>query len=195
MILANALALTRLALNLVSFAMAQPLQAMIDSVIDENGVQRSFAMVHSLFKEINTVVNITDATKFNNLYHAIMADHEHLHTLDILNDLRVGISEPVFQILNLYRAVEGIKQDISDQAKDSKKAWMIMREILNIGEEYLTYITDASKAPRHGRIISTEGKVTLEVARRAWVITNRYLEYISRGRKPLSITEFPLLQQ
>lgn len=48
-------------------------------------------------------------------------------------------------------------------------------------DTYLKYITDHSKAPRHGESSHTPGDITNEVVARSWSVMNRYLEYRKAG--------------
>jgi hypothetical protein len=193
MLLANALALVRVAVNLASFAVGHPMQVQLDTVIDETGNPSPLIVKHSILTGINTAVATDNAEAFNSLCHEIISGEP--YAFDVLNDLRISINEPVFSVIHLNRAIEGIKQDISGAAKDDKSAWETMRATLNIDENYLRHVTNLSKGARHARVDPIQGKDALEAVRRAWTITNRYLEYIKRKRTPLPLTEFPLLQE
>jgi hypothetical protein len=192
-IMTNALGLARIEVNLASFAAAQPMHAIFDTVIDENGTPNPFLIQHSAFRSINTAVPLNDPIAFNHLCHEIMRGTP--YAFDVLNDARIAINEPIFSVLHLNRALEGIKQDISGAIKNDKIAWQLMQEALNVDEKFLRQITDLSKGPRHARIDTIHGKDAMEAARRTWMIVNRYLEYINRKRASLSLMEFPLLQE
>jgi len=71
--------------------------------------------------------------------------------------------------------------------------WAKMRSALNLTEEYLKYITDLSKGPRHGERTRIEGESTTEITRRSWIIMNRFIEYRKRGNQDLPTSDFPLL--
>jgi hypothetical protein len=82
------------------------------------------------------------------------------------------------------------KPDSTDKA-----AWLQMQTVLHADKLYLQYITENSKASRHGKHNYITGEVVTKVVERSWIIMNRYLEYRKRGNKPLTAPEFPLLIQ
>ena len=65
-----------------------------------------------------------------------------------LNDLVSSIAAPQHAPVNCGRVVEAIRELMSPG--DRKGGWAVMRERLNLTQQYLTFITDQSKGPRHG---------------------------------------------
>jgi hypothetical protein len=111
-----------------------------------------------------------------------------------IRELMTAISLPHVSLVECARAMDRIKNMLAPGSKD-KAAWNRMRETLRVEEVFLKYITDASADPRHGQPGHTSGSVTTEVTRRAWVIMNRYLEYVVHGEKPLDPTTYPILDR
>lgn len=109
-------------------------------------------------------------------------------------ELMTAISLPHVSLVECARAMDRIKNMLAPASKD-KVAWNRMRETLRVDEAYLKYITDASADPRHGQPGHISGSMTTEVTRRAWVIMNRYLEYIVHGEKPLDPVAYPILDR
>lgn len=112
-----------------------------------------------------------------------------------MRELMTAITLPHVSLVECARAMDRIKNLLSPNGTKDKAAWKQMRETLRIGEKYLKYITDASASPRHGQPGHTPGTVTIEVTRRAWVVMNRYLEYLLRGEAPLDPAAFPIIDQ
>jgi hypothetical protein len=112
-----------------------------------------------------------------------------------MRELVTAITLPHVSLVECARAMDRIKNLLSPAGTKDKAAWQQLRDTLRIDEAYLKYITDASANPRHGQSGHTPGTVTTEVTRRAWVIMNRYLEYILHGEKPLDPAAYPFLDR
>ena len=69
-----------------------------------------------------------------------------------------------------------------------------MRQKLNIELEYLSFITEESRGPRHGDRFKGTPTAYKEVLKRSWNVMNRFLEYKKRKDKQLSLSTFPLLK-
>lgn len=68
-----------------------------------------------------------------------------------------------------------------------------MREALNLHEDYLSFITDQSKGPRHGDIKGGGFLEIRDTIQRSWTVMNRFLEFKKRGDNRLPLADFPLL--
>ncbi|WP_321917300.1 MULTISPECIES: hypothetical protein [Paraburkholderia] len=110
-----------------------------------------------------------------------------------LRELISAISLPHVSPVECARAMDRLKHLIARPGSTDKSAWHQMREALHVEEAYLRFITDHSANPRHGQPGHTSGAVTTEVTRRAWVVMNRYLEYLRRGALELDPIAFPLI--
>jgi hypothetical protein len=111
-----------------------------------------------------------------------------------LNDLIQSITTPHVSPVNCGRAIDGIKHLISGNIRDEKKAWKMMREVLNVHENYLKFISSTSTDPRHGRPGHMPPNITDDIVTRSLKIMDRFLEYEKGGDRPLSLTRFPLLK-
>jgi hypothetical protein len=111
-----------------------------------------------------------------------------------LRDLISSITVPHDSLVNCARAMDRLKHLVASPQANDKQAWAQLREALRLDEQYLKFITESSKNPRHGRPGHTPGSITTEVTRRAWTIMNRYLEYVKRGSNVLPEIEFPVLR-
>jgi hypothetical protein len=110
-----------------------------------------------------------------------------------VNDLIISISLPHHAPINCARAIETIRELMTPADEDRKKGWEAMRTQLNIDQEYLSFITEQSKGPRHGNRIGITRADFQETIRRSWNVMNRFLEYRKRENQALPLSEFPLL--
>jgi hypothetical protein len=90
------------------------------------------------------------------------------------------------------RAVDAIRHSMV-MGKERKEGWARMRDCLNVSEEYLSFITEESKGPRHGDVKTNAWDASREILSRSWSIMNRFLEFKIRGSQPLPRDLFPLL--
>jgi len=112
-----------------------------------------------------------------------------------MRELITAISVPHVAPVECARAIDRLKNLIATPGSKDKAAWQQLRGTLRIDEAYLKYISEASANPRHGQPGHTSGVVTTEATRRAWVVMNRYLEYLVRGEQPLDHKAFPVIDQ
>ncbi len=109
-----------------------------------------------------------------------------------LNDLIAAITLPHHSPVACARAIERMRHIIAP-GLPPKESWESLRNNLRIDKDYLMFITSHSTGPRHGDPQHIPGSTTTEVAKRSWIVMNRFLEFRKRGNVPLPISEFPLL--
>jgi hypothetical protein len=128
--------------------------------------------------------------------------------IDIQPILRIALSDPTIYValidlisslptaqeatVRCGRAVDAIRHHMAPQ-NDRKAGWPAMRDNLNLTQQYLEFITDVSKGPRHGEVKSNTFSTSQEVLNRAWTVMNRFLEFKIRGNQQLPLPEFPIL--
>src|ERR1700741_442292 len=95
-----------------------------------------------------------------------------------LNDLVSAITIPHVAPVACIRAIEGIRHLIALPDTKEPQAWQQMRDALRVDRNFLQFISDASKGPRHARPGHIPGDIVKEVCRRSWIVMNRYLEYV-----------------
>lgn len=158
---------------------------------------RMLKMVNPDLEGICTVCNVANKPSedekgddsFIDLYQLVMNDWNLRLALDALT---YSLDFPDMAIVNCARAIEHIRNMIAPD-EDRKIAWQIMRETLNIGQNYLEPLSKASAGPRHGDF-RTDLLKAGDARRRAWRVMNRYLEFRKRGGPDaLPLSEFPLL--
>jgi hypothetical protein len=108
-----------------------------------------------------------------------------------LRDLNQALHTQNYSALAAGRAVEVIRNAFMEDTNDESKGWKGLRENLRVTKSFLTYVTDHSKNPRHGRRIGINGSEQNETLTRAWIIVDRYIDLKTRGK--LDETEYPIL--
>lgn len=183
----RALDLTRAAVDLVGFAKATGLVVHLDRFVDADG------NAMELVFDNKGLVPLCTAYQLDNRFSEMLTMLLMSHPIAVqLRHLIESITIPHVSLVNCARAIEGLRQIMSPDTKDSA-AWKLMRESLNVDEAYLKLITGNSKGPRHGGTAHVPGTVTSEVTKRAWNVMNRFLEYKKRKDTPLPESEFPML--
>lgn len=89
------------------------------------------------------------------------------------------------------RVVESVLRMLTNGR--TEKHWEQMRSILNVDRSYLQLMTDHSKSARHGDRQYVEGERNAELAKRAWVLLDRFVELKLSGRSALEADKFPIL--
>jgi hypothetical protein len=116
------------------------------------------------------------------------------HVRWALQDVASTLLRPNLTGTNCARAIERIARAIFP-TDDKKKRWEAIQNHLRCSAEYLQFITDVSKSPRHGGVPEYPSHRAYEARQRAWTIINRYMEYLKRGgENPLPENEFPTLE-
>jgi hypothetical protein len=112
-----------------------------------------------------------------------------------LNDLITAITWPLAAPINCARALEGIRRHNNPLENESNRlaSWVLLQEAINISKDYADSIINMSKIPRHGGTQFIPSEDQEEVIVRTWTITDRYFQYLGRGRKSLKDFGFPLL--
>jgi hypothetical protein len=142
LIVMRALDLARAAVNLAEFAIGQGLSVTLDFAIGENGNSSYLIAGNPSLASLCTSYKLTDVSAMMDI------------TLGrALNDLILAISTPHVSPINCGRAIDGIKHITSGNSRDDKKAWKMMRDTLQIDEQYIRFIMTHSTDPRHRRSI------------------------------------------
>ena len=185
--------LARGSVNLAAFAAGQGVIVTLDSFIAPGGVTSPIMFHDPRLAALCTSFSLDPArqTEYHTLLTIAITD---INLLFALNDMIEAITIPHVSLVNCARAMDRLKHLIASPNAKDPQAWRQMRDALQISEDYLKYITEYSKGPRHGRPGHRSGIVTSETARRAWIIMDRYFEYRKRGgSNPLPVSSFPVL--
>jgi hypothetical protein len=178
--------LARANINLVAFATGQGLTVEFEYILDARGMPSYLVPNNLPMAQHCKSYQLSNPNSFDEMYNIVVGEPDLARSL---NDLIQAITTPHVSPISCGRAMDAISGNI----RDDKKAWKMMRDALNIDEQYIRLVTATSADPRHGRPGHVPPHVTDEVCNRAWMIMHRFLEYRKRGSKPLPITAFPLL--
>jgi hypothetical protein len=184
----RAIDICRATVDLACFNTGRGLTVTIESFVDPNGSKSALEIRNDYLAKLCTAFTLTSG--FAQIHNLVLQDWRRYR---VLNDLIRAITEHHVSTVNCARAIEGLRHLIASPDASTTKAWKQMRETLRIDKAYLKFITDHSVDPRHGKPTYIPGNVTSEVTRRAWVVMNRYFEYLKNGERPLSETAFPML--
>jgi len=184
----RALDICQAQVDLIAFKMGWGLTVVLEKFIDSNGIATEIFPKDDRLAALCTAFSLDQG--FDELCVKVIQSPP---LFMALRDLIAAISLPHVSPVDCARAMDRLKHLVATPGANDKQAWQQLRHALQIDEAYLKYITDYSSNPRHGRPGHTPGIVTTEVTRRAWVIMNRYFEYLKRDNAALDSSEFPLL--
>lgn len=170
-------------LDAIGFTHALPMTLILDACTKSNGKRVKLRIEEPQLAVICTVPH-KEIIALSVGERAIL---KHLHTLS------EALTDTLESEANCHKAVEGFAQLLLPGGKPIPR-WKKMQENLNIDEDYLKFITDLSKGPRHGTSDAQSLGYIAETRRRAWVVANRFLEFRKRGNVNLSAPDFPLLR-
>jgi len=172
----RAVDLSRASVELVCFAKGCALSIYFDSFTDHEGCKRQLLLQDQSLSSLVTAYSLDK--DFESVQKLVL---EEPNLFMALHDLIEAISIPHASLVNCARGIERIKHLLAASGQDDKQAWARMRNVLNIDESYLRYVTHNSKESRHGKGSYVAGSVTTEVTRRSWAIFDRYLLYKKNG--------------
>jgi hypothetical protein len=110
-----------------------------------------------------------------------------------LRDLIEAITSPQRAAVNCARAIRALRHFFEPPGGSAEARWLAIREKLQISRSYMREITQPSRTPGHADRPEIPGAVTKDVIDRAWIVMNRFLEFLKRDGQPLPLSEFPLL--
>ena len=177
--------------NTYGFAEGLGLRVVLEQVKKPNGVTYN---IHAHRPHLQTLVSVLCPAADGGVdVRSVMEIVVHNPTIFVaLSDLINAVSFSPNAPLYCGRAVDAIRQSMTP-ADDRKKSWEILREALNLSQQYLEYITEQSKGPRHGSVTDIPFSDIHETTDRAWVVMNRFLELKKRRVTTLPLSEFPIL--
>ena len=179
----------RAAVDLMSFSTGNGLTFLLELWVNPDGIVTPVAHIQSELGQLATATN--SGTGFHDAIWILMSDPP---LIIALRDLIDAITQWHQAPITAARAIERLRHNVAPDERDRKKQWKKLGELLQLAESYTKIIRDTAIGPRHGDPTHIPGTVTSEIAMRAWVIMNRYLEFRKRGGVvPLPISEFSLL--
>ena len=195
-ILARAGDLIRIFTNAVSFSMAIGLTITFDSCQAPDG--RTGPVQHIT----NSLIGICSAFTFPPKNSSQNAEfHKVLNAMVTEPNLAASMTDLSETLVhwhhtptNCGRVLDSLRKAVAPAVKPIK-GWAILQAIVNADDAYMKFVSDKSTDPRHGdRTAGTSAQDVIEIMRRTWEVTNRFIEYRKRGSQPLSLNEFPMLR-
>jgi hypothetical protein len=178
----------RAAIDLMCFSSGNGLTFVMETWTDVGGTIRPLAPQQPQLAALSTA--IATPADFNQVLRLVITDPP---LFMALRDLIEAITQWHRAPTATARAVEAMRHSMApDQGR--REQWETFCANLQLHRSYIDPITDTSTGPRHGVPAHIPGNITTDVATRAWIIMNRYLEFRKLGgQNPLPLAEFPLL--
>jgi hypothetical protein len=114
-----------------------------------------------------------------------------------LEDLRKAIRYPFDTPFHCFHAVENIRQYFVDtfftRDDEPRISWEKMNNELRIDSKWLTDLTAAAIANRHGETHDISAEMREIFFRNAWRIIDRFFIYLDQGGKTLDEKKYPFL--
>ncbi len=186
MLWAQAQEITQTIVNLVAFNLGAGALTILNRWIDEAGVENPLAFADPTLPALCTAV---DNTSFDAVMRVVFSEPG---LFMALNDIVLANAMPRHVLINCARCVEAIRHLIAPDI-DRGRAWPMMQEALNVDKAYLSFITQHSTEPRHGKQTVLGDPLIVEVRARTWRILDRFLHYRLKGNLRLAIDSFPML--
>lgn len=159
--------------------------AVIDSVIDPQGVMRHLLLAD---RSLAGLMTIFETIKPERLIEEIVGD---IRLARAVSDLSVMLSWPHYAPIAAGRVADSITRLITGGR--SPADWQATREALRVDKPFVMMLTDHGAPPRHGDRQYVSGATNKELARRAWMLMDRYLTLRLAGGSSLDPALYPEL--
>jgi hypothetical protein len=127
------------------------------------------------------------AAAFDDVLELAIAD---IQVARLMSDAAVMLSWPHYSPIAAGRIVDGLVRQLTGGRTAGH--WATLRSILRVDRAYVQFITDLATPPRHGDRLYVPGPDNSRLARRTWILLDRFVAYRLHG--PLDPTAFPMLQ-
>jgi hypothetical protein len=184
---AQAQEITQTLVNLVAFNLGAGAITVLNRWINQTGSEVALAFADQRLPALCSAVN--QAT-FDAVIRIVFAEPG---LFMALNDIVLANAMPRHVLINCARCIETIRYLVAPPDIERGLAWTMMQKALNVDRAYLTFITQHSQEPRHGRQTEVGDPAILEVRARTRTIMDRFFHYRLGGNTPLSGAAFPLL--
>lgn len=189
----RALDLAKACVSLLSFASESAVTVVLDTLIKPDGSSSQLVACHRN-AQFCTVFSIDagplkENPNFNQILNLVLQEPPLFMALE---DLITSITLPNHAPINCGRVLDALRNLIAPGVRVPQQ-WSSLRQTLRCSQDYVTFITNTSIAPRHGDRKFISGDVLNDVTKRTWILMNRYLEFRKRGNQELPEPEFPFL--
>jgi len=171
--------------DLAAFANGEVLTVVLESFTDPTGASIPIATRRPSLAALVTAAR-PDTRDFEKILRIVLAEPA---LFMALRDLIEALSSPQRAAVICARAIGNLGPFFRPSDGPSETGWLALRDKLQISKTYLQRITHPSV---DGPVRDREGG-TADVTHRAWIVMNRFLEYLKRDGQPLPLSEFPLL--
>jgi hypothetical protein len=196
MLAMHAYDLSRAAVDSFSFFHGIGLTVFLEIFVDPSGMATPLTPRSEEVLNLCTAFNLDPSHRGPDDYDAmIRLVVKDRHVLLALNDLVVSISQFNLASINCARAMEALRTAMTPEGANRAEGWPIMHRNLNVTKNYLSFISDVSRGPRHGDKRSPLEGQQAEILKRSWTVMNRFLEFRKRDNGPLPESEFQLLDR
>ena len=187
--------LARACVNVAAFGTGFGVTVFFDEFVGPNGIPSPIVCINPLLAAECTAFKMGAVTleEKRNLEAILALVMREPAVFMALNDLIEAISIPHIAATNCGRILDCLRKLVAPGI-EPKQGWPIFQKTIQADEAYLSFISEHSKNPRHGEHTRIDGPTTTEIAKRTWIIMNRFLEFRNRGNLPLPLAEFPLLK-
>jgi len=191
----HAFEIARCAVDMLAFSTGQSLQVVMEKALNHDGTEIPLTYANPSLGALCTAYRLVPGVFEMNqsLSEAFMAIMEDPAYMLALNDLTSTLGGPHRARINCARAVEAIAVAISPEETKKKLRWKSLQMTLNISESYLKVLTDESEGPRHGNYFEQASASDDVLRAKAWIVMNRFVEYLKRHKTKLTEPEFPIL--
>jgi hypothetical protein len=174
--------------NAQSFGTGLGLELRFDTFSIDGGPDRPHWVADVKLAALATMTR----TKEDQLYIFELA-HNNLTFSMVLRHLNEALLAPRRVVVRTTQAIDGLRSLLVPPGGKDKDGWREMQNNLNLSENYLKTITEASKGLRHGNYTELPGANRTDIAYRAWEVMNRFISYKKGGSVPLSKELYPVL--
>jgi len=176
--------------NSYAFAKGIQLEAILETVVKPDGIKYNIQAHRPELEPLVTALHYHsgDRVDITPLLHLSVPNPI---IFAVFKDL-VGALDSGETLVNCARAIDGIREYMFP-GDNKDQGWKVMRDNLNLSREFVKYISEGSKGPRHGNVLNMQFSIINEARKRSWIIANRFLEFKKRGDRQLPLTDFPLL--
>jgi hypothetical protein len=176
-------------IDLVSFSTGHGLLFVLETLTENEDCITSVVPQQPELGALAT--SVAGHAQFNQVLQIVLSDPPLILALrDLIDAITLWHRAPT----SCARAIEALRHSVARGEMDRERQWKIFNEALRLERSYLTNVMAHSTGPRHGDPAHIPGAVTRDVAKRAWIVMDRYLEFRKRGgNSPLPISDFPVL--
>jgi hypothetical protein len=180
---ANALDMARSLADVICLETGVAFLPVLDEVVLPSEVRRPLALAD---RRLATITSDFVSANYETVVDLALTD---VKVARLLSDVTSMLTWSHYAPIAAGRVADSVVRLLTDGR--SSRHWEEAREILRMDRAYLQLLTNHAAPPRHGDRQSVPGEANSELARRAWTIMVRYLEYRLSG--DLDPAKHPLL--